>query len=178
MNTLNAKDFWLRFECQYRGSPHVHDIAWLKDGPDVKKVLSLEDPSRKEFIRYINKTMSASNPAVLPDGSNVSDAPPPKVNLHICNKPYSEVEDHTQDLHDLIATCQRHTKCSAAYCLHTKNGIQECHFHYPKPLQPEPVIVQTEEDNHEPVVMAARNDGLINSYNPNQLSTWRGNVDM
>jgi len=51
-------------------------------------------------------------------------------------------------------------------------------FPLPKPLQPETVIVQTEEDNHESVLITARNDRLINSYNPIQLSAWRESVDM
>ena len=44
---LKAKDYWLRFEYQHRGSPHVHSVAWLEDAPDVEKVLSsaVEDPS-------------------------------------------------------------------------------------------------------------------------------------
>ena len=125
---LRAKDYWLRFEYQHRGSPCVHGVAWLEDAPDVEKVLSsaVEDPSIvQDLIRYIDKTVTTMNPAaaVLPDGSNVSDAPLPKTNPHICNKPYSEVEDHHQDLNDLIATCQRHTHCSAAYCLRTRDGV-------------------------------------------------------
>ena len=62
-----------------RGSPHVHGVAWLEDAPDVEKVLSsaVEDPSIvQDLIRYIDKTVTTMNPAaVLPDGSNVSDAP-------------------------------------------------------------------------------------------------------
>ena len=89
--------------------------------------------------------------------------------------PYSEVQNFEEDLSDLIATCQRHTCCSAAYCLRTRNGQQKCRFGYPKPLQPETSLVT---DDGDPVVLTARNDGLINSYNPLQLSAWRANVDM
>ena len=76
---------------------------------------------------------------------------------------------------DLIATCQRHTRCSAAYCLRTQNGHQKCRFGYPKQLQPETTIVTADT---EPELLTARNDGLINSFNPVQLSAWRANVDM
>ena len=117
------------------------------------------------------------NPAVFHDGSIVSNAPPPLINPHICNKPYSRVKEYQQDLNDLIATCQKHTRCSAAYGLRTKRGVQECRFNYPKPMQPEKVI-STEEEHCEPTLTTARNDGLINSYYPVQLSGWRGNVDM
>ena len=80
------------------------------------------------------------------------------------------------DLVDLIATCQRHTRCSTAYCHKNKKGKQECRFGYPKPLQQVTSII-TQEDG-EPVVLTARNDNLLNGYNPVQLSAWRANVDM
>ena len=102
-------------------------MAWLEDAPDVEKVLAADDPSsQEELITYIDKTVTTINPAILPDGSNVSDTPLPKTNPHVCNKSYTEVEDHHQDLCDLVATCQRHTRCSAAYCLRTKHGVQKC----------------------------------------------------
>ena len=44
----------------------------------------------------------------------------------IRNQAYTEVENYEQDLANLIATCQRHTHCSAAYCLRTKNRHQQC----------------------------------------------------
>lgn len=176
---LKAKDYWLRFEYQHKGSPHVHGVAWLEDAPDVEKIVSSEDPShQQELIRYINKTVTTINPAILPDGSNVSDAPLPKTNPHVCNKLYSDVEDNQQDLCDLIATCQRHTRCFAAYCLRTKDGVQQCRFGYPKELQSHTTINRDEDNNQEPTLVTARNDGLINSYNPTQLSAWRANVDM
>ena len=80
------------------------------------------------------------------------------------------------DLVDLIATCQRHTRCSTAYCLKKKKGKQECRFGYPKPLQPTTSI--TSQEDGEPVVLTARNDSLLNGYNPVQLSAWRANVDL
>ena len=133
--------------------------------------MTLLQLQRKNFC----KVVSTINPAVLQDGSNVDEAPPPKTNPHICNRSYLEVEDFDLDLADLIATCQRHTRCSAAYCLRTRNGQQKCRFGYPKRLQPETALVT--EDN-DPVLLTARNDGLINSFNPAQLSAWRANVDM
>jgi len=129
-----------------RGSPHVHGIAWLHNAPEVANILASDDPSYQELhVRCINNTVSTTNPSVLQDGSNISDAPSPQTNPHICNKPYLEIDHHQQDLDDLIATCQRHTRCSPAYCLHTINGIQNCRFNYPKPLQSETVINRDEE---------------------------------
>ena len=176
VDILGASDYWLRFEWQHRGSPHVHGLAWLKDAPDVRRI---EDPqesgAQQDIINYVDKLVSTTNPAVLPNGSNVGDAPAPKTDPHICHQAYSNIDDLDQDLADLVATCQRHTRCSAAYCLRTRGGTQQCRFGFPKPLQPDTALV-TEEG--EPVILTQRNDGLTNSYNPIQLSSWRANVDM
>ena len=179
VGVLGARDYWLRFEWQHRGSPHVHGLAWLPDAPDVEKLLSTSDDTelqeaKMEITQYADSLVSTNNPAVLPDGSNLDDAPQPKTDPHVCNKPYTEVTDFDQDLADLVATCQRHTRCSPAYCLRTKNGRQQCRFGYPKPLQANTAIVV----ENEPTLLTARNDGMINSFNPVQLSAWRANVDM
>ena len=175
IGVLGATDYWLRFEWQHRGSPHVHGLAWLPGAPDVEQLLAdSSDTVKEEIIKHADQLVSTVNPAVLPDGSNIADAPAAKTDPHICNKMYKDIPDFDDDLADLVATCQRHTRCSAAYCLHTKHGKQECRFGYPKPLQPHTAIV-TED---EPTLLTARNDGMINSFNPVQLSAWRANVDM
>ena len=136
----------------------------------------IHSDSEDQLIIIIDKTVSTINPAVLHDGSNICDAPLPKIDPHICNKKFSDIESYSLT-DDLIATCQRHTRCSTAYCLHIKNGVQQCRFGYPKPLQSETTII-TDDNTNEPTLMTARNDGLINSHNPIQLSAWRGNVDI
>ena len=174
IGVLGANDYWLRFEWQHRGSPHVHGLAWLPRTPDVEQLVADSSDTVKEIIKHADQLVSTVNPAVLLDGSNVADAPAPKTNPHICNTAYEDVQDLDEDLADLVATCQRHNRCSAAYCLRTKHGKQECRFGYPKPLQPHTAIV-TED---ELTLLTARNDGMINSFNPVQLSAWRANVDM
>ena len=77
---------------------------------------------------------------------------------------------------ELIATCQRHTRCSPSYCLITKHGQQQCRFRYPKPLQQ--VTTSTRNEDGDIELLTQRNDPLINSFNPIQLSAWRANVDM
>lgn len=176
VGVLGACDYWYRYEWQHRGSPHVHGLAWLPNAPNAEALARSDNEQDKAgLIQYIDSIVSTYNPGLLPDGSNQDDAPLPKTDPHVCNKPYSEVDDLRQDLTDLIATCQRHTRCSSAYCLRTRNGIQNCRYNYPKSLQQQTTI---EIEDGEPVVHTARNDGLINSYNPIQLSAWRANVDM
>ena len=110
VNILKATDYWMRFQWQHRGSPHVHGLAWLPNAPDVENLLSsspdLVESTKEKIIEYADKIISTINPAVLPDGSNISDTPPPKVDPHICNKPFSQVTDFEEDLSDLIVTCQ------------------------------------------------------------------------
>ncbi len=93
----------------------------------------------------------------------------------MCNQQYQGINNLEMDLVDLVATCQRHTRCSTSYCLKRKRGKQECRFAYPKPLQ-QVTTITTQEG--EPVVLTSRNDNLLNAYNPVQLSAWRANVDM
>uniref|UniRef100_A0A1X7V3Z1 Helitron helicase-like domain-containing protein n=1 Tax=Amphimedon queenslandica TaxID=400682 RepID=A0A1X7V3Z1_AMPQE len=156
----------MRFKWQHRGSPNVHGLAWLPNAPNVEKLLSsspdLVESKKEKIIEYADKIISTINPAVLPDGSNVSDAPPAKVDPDICNESYSKVTDFEEDLNDVIATCKRHTYCSESYCLHTHNGKQECQFGYTKDLQAQTTINITVE---EPVILTACNDGMLNSFN-------------
>jgi len=178
---LGASDYWFRFEWQHRGSPHVHGIAWFADAPNVEQLLASQEDSDllgalEEITTYVDGMISTMNPAIALDGSNAEHAPLPQTKPHVCSKSYTDITDYNLDLIELIATCQRHTRCSAAYCLKKKKGKQECRFGYPKPMQPVTTIVSTEEG--EPEVFTARNDRLLNSYNPLQLSAWRANVDM
>ena len=40
IGVLKATDYWMRFEWQHRGSPHVHGVAWLPNAPDVEQLLT------------------------------------------------------------------------------------------------------------------------------------------
>ena len=179
---LGATDYWFRFEWQHRGSPHVHGLAWLPNAPDAEKLLSCDDSSQlldvvDEVIAYVDELVSTVNPGIPADANNVqNDVPKPKTNPHVCNRSYGEITDLDMYLVDLIATCQRHTRCSTAYCLKKKKGKQQCRFGYPKPLQSATSI--TSQEDGEPVGLTARNDSLLNGYNPVQLSAWRANVDL
>ena len=96
------------------GKPHIHGMAWLHNAPNVEEILA--SPSnisqKEELIKFIDSLVSTSNLAVLPDGSNLESAPLPMINPHVYSRLYTQVEDYQQDLVELIATCQRHTKCS------------------------------------------------------------------
>ena len=75
--------------CSLSGSPHVHGLAWLPDTPDVEQVhVDTNDDLKEEIIKHADQLVSTINPAVLPDGSNITNAPTLRVNPHICNKMY------------------------------------------------------------------------------------------
>ena len=120
----------------------MHGVAWFEDAPDVEKLKSAQDDAElmdavEEIVSYADCLVSTMNPAISADGSDAQNAPLPKTKPHICNKSYAEVDDFHMDLVDLIATCQRHTRCSTAYCLKKKkNGDLECRFKYPRTCSP------------------------------------------
>ena len=151
----------------------MHGIAWFADAPDVQHLLAAEDYSDliggvENVTSYADSIVSTINPAISMDRSNAENAPLPQTKPHVCNKPYSEVEDIKMDLIELIATCQRHTRCSPAYCLKKKKkGVQECPILYPKPLQP---VTTIDMEGGTPTLLTQRNDCLLNIYNPVQLS--------
>ena len=129
----------------------------------AEKMLSCDDSSQLlgEVIAYIDELVSTVNPGIPADGNNVqNDVPKPKPNPHVCNWSYGEITDLDMDLVDLIATCQRHTKCSMAYCLKKKKGKQQCRFGYPKRQQSATSI--TSQEDGELVVLTAYNDSLLN----------------
>jgi hypothetical protein len=121
VGVLGITDYWMRFEWQHRGSPHVHGLAWLPNAPDVQLLSSPDtfDAVKEKVIRNADHLVSTCNPAVLQDGSNVNDAPPAKTDPHVCNQAYTNIQDFDRDLIDLVATCQRHTLLSSILSTHT-----------------------------------------------------------
>ena len=55
-------------------------------------------------------------------------------------------------------------------------GRQACRFGFPKPILLNTTLDVA--DDEQPVVTTARNDALLNAFNPMQHSAWRANVDM
>ena len=78
---LGVTDYWMRFEWQHRGSPHVQGLAWFPDAPDVEQLLSspdsVPDAVKEEITEHADSLVSTINPAALPDRSNIDIAPAP-----------------------------------------------------------------------------------------------------
>ena len=50
---LGVKDYWLRFEWQHRGSPHVHGLAWLRGAPSIEQDVLPEASALEQITRLI-----------------------------------------------------------------------------------------------------------------------------
>ena len=56
VDILGVTDYWFRFEWQYRGSPHVHGLAWLQNAPVAEKLLSCDESS--QFLDVVEHVIS------------------------------------------------------------------------------------------------------------------------
>ena len=74
------------------------------------------DTTKEELIRYVDNIVTTLNPAIPPDGSNADDAPKPKTNPHICNKPYDRIEDFNQDWQHLMKQTPAQVQDLAPFC--------------------------------------------------------------
>ena len=90
------------------------------------------------------------------------------------------VDNRDNDYHRLANTVERHTRCSAAYCLKQKRVdlLAECRFGFPKPLQEETelsleLVVCKNTKSVESELHTKRNDKRLNSHNSVMLENWR-----
>ena len=202
-NTLDAEWHWYRYEFQARGSIHCHGIAKLKNDPGICKLAkvavdgfkaekesqlvensyqmhqTVQDGKKASHIicSYADWLLSTYNPNPPENGNWV------KPQTHPCQQKMFDV-DCSNDLVNLINTVQRHTRCSANYCLRKTNGSDlKCRFKFPKALcentqlEFEPRTSQTNND-FKVNVITTRNDPRINNYQPLQLLGWRANCDI
>lgn len=96
IDVLGATDYWIHFEWQHCGSPHVHGLAWLANAPDVAAIDSSTNVSaaqHDEIITLVDKLVHTTNPTISPDGSNVENLPPPSTMPHVCTRACSDVHD-------------------------------------------------------------------------------------
>ena len=92
------------------------------------------------------------------------------------------MENINGDFSDLVNSVQRHTKCSAAYCLRKKGNQDEptCRFKYPLPEQACSCLSfeKLTDGSIRATLTTKRNDPRVNSHNRLQLQHWRANVDL
>ncbi|XP_066932700.1 uncharacterized protein [Clytia hemisphaerica] len=210
--SLNAEWHWYRFEfAVMRGSIHCHGLAKLKDDPGICELtekalqgflaqqtlsnqteIDLENNTllnlaviegnnaERQICDYVDSLMTAMNPIEGP----VDEWEKP--NVHPCKKRLEDIpeEDLEQDYIDLANSVQRHTKCSSAYCLRTKNDKQECRFKFPfeccekTHLTFEKVKLKGCGEKYVPNIVLKRNDPRMNRHQQLQLQSWRANCDI
>ncbi|XP_052129235.1 uncharacterized protein LOC113212961 [Frankliniella occidentalis] len=163
------KDFWWRFEWQFRGSPHVHALLYLEGAPDVTRLKEMTPEEFADVVAYFDRIVSAWNCGLgLPNSAE-----------HPCRKRTSDVapEDRERHLGEILNRVQRHTRCSEGYCLRRKRPGQplECRFKFPFPLSDETQIVF--DDKGEPQFVPRRNDPLLNGHIIPAILAWIGNMD-
>ena len=197
-DTLDAEWHWYRLEYQARGSTHAHGCVKLKNDPGICTLVTKaatawltqqdnpDDASTSDLIQegeeaktavlqYADWLVTTCNMA-LPD--EFWRLPNP----HPCAVSVDEVSDLERDYCDLVNTIQRHTQCSAAYCLRKKSPQQEpkCRFDYPRPLLPESTLTfeKLSDNTIRATLTTKRNDPRVNTHNRLMLQNWRANVDV
>ena len=106
----------------------------------------------------------------------------PTADNHPCALNPLQITGNAKDYCNLVNAVERHTRCSAAYCLHKKSDqvLAKCRFDYPRQTT-EATNIQFEtlpSGRIRAKVITKCNDPLINTYNPTLLQHWRANVDL
>ncbi|KAM4060963.1 PIF1-like helicase [Hirsutella rhossiliensis] len=160
---FNVTDYWDRYEWQGRGSPHNHGLYWMQEGPAA----DMEDEAARDMF-----ARGEGNPlSVDPLG----------------------VEMTFLRLSQIVNRCQRH-RCNTTYCLRVRKGSgdlardmegaagdieaanvanpeRECRFDFPRALRELAAVIRKEGRSYY-IFEAARNDSLMNHFNPAIILGW------
>ncbi|EXU94568.1 helitron helicase-like domain protein, partial [Metarhizium robertsii] len=181
-------DYWDRYEWQGRGSPHNHGLYWMENCPGV----DMEDEAARDvFARTWGFHITAINPEpsrTVPQGEgNPLSVDPLSVEMTFLR------------LSQIVNRCQRH-KCNTTYCLRARKGTgdlardmegaaadieaanaanpeKECRFNFPRALRELAAVIRKEGKSYY-VFEAARNDNLMNHFNPAIILGWLANIDI
>ncbi len=200
-DSLDADWHWYRLEYQARGSTHAHGCAKLKNDKGICTLVETaatgwlaqqemeSSAGREELLIAIEEGAKAkaaalkyANWLVTTSNDNVPDSTWSLPVPHPCAVKFQHIADVNTDYHDLVNSVQRHTRCSAAYCLRRKPGQQDqqCRFDYPRPLQERSTLEFERLDSGiiRATLRTHRNDPRVNSHNRVMLQCWRANVDL
>ncbi|KAG7000331.1 hypothetical protein FocnCong_v013276 [Fusarium oxysporum f. sp. conglutinans] len=161
---FNITDYWDRYEWQGRGSPHNHGLYWMDSCPGT----DMDDEAARDA-------------KVIPERDPLS------------------IEMTFLRLSQIVNRCQRH-KCNTTYCLRVRkrtgdlardmegaaadieaanvaNPERECRFDFPRALRELAAVIRKEGRSYY-VFEAARNDSLMNHFNPAIILGWLANIDI
>lgn len=180
---FDINDHWVWYELQVQGSGHIHGLYWTKE--------SLKVDELEKYLLYWGKLVLAKNS----DG-RLSLNP-----VHLCSRPFGTLHNNRQELTEVVNCCQWHTKCNQAYCLWKQKDTNEtiCKFNlsqilrkslmwlmrliqvgkvnFSQPLWEKP-DVNNESNLCYQTFALARNDPLLNNYNPAVTMGWLANIDV
>ncbi|XP_012146256.2 uncharacterized protein LOC105663231 [Megachile rotundata] len=99
---FKVADYWSRFQWQWRGSPHIHGLLWLKDAPSIDEMRLTESLALRIKEYFDNKVLAINPFRSLPPAS-----------VHPSRKRFSDIDNENlnTDLGHLINKFQRHTRC-------------------------------------------------------------------
>ncbi|KJZ71537.1 hypothetical protein HIM_09075 [Hirsutella minnesotensis 3608] len=185
---FNVTDYWDRYEWQGRGSPHNHGLYWMENGP----VADMGDEAARDlFARTWGFHITAVNPEprrTVPQGEgNPLSVDPLGVEMTFLR------------LSQIVNRCQRH-RCNTTYCLRVRKGSgdlardmegaaadieaanaanpeRECRFDFPRALRELAAVIRKEGKSYY-IFEAARNDSLMNHFNPAIILGWLANIDI
>ncbi|KJK73474.1 hypothetical protein H634G_11287 [Metarhizium anisopliae BRIP 53293] len=152
---FNVTDYWDRYEWQGRGSPHNHGLYWMKESPAADMEDEAAHPLGMEmtFLRL----------------SQIVN----RCQRHRCNTTYClRVRKGSGDL-------ARHMEGAAAdiEAANVTNPERECRFDFPRALRELAAVIRKEGKSYY-IFEAARNDNLMNHFNPAIILGWLANIDI
>ncbi|XP_044717905.1 PIF1-like helicase domain-containing protein [Hirsutella rhossiliensis] len=155
---FNVTDYWDRYEWQGRGSPHNHGLYWMQEGPAA----DMEDEAARDmFARVWGFHVTAVNPEprrTVPQGEgNPLSVDPLGVEMTFLR------------LSQIVNRCQRH-RCNTTYCLRVRKG-SGVSFRLPRALRELAAVIRKEGRSYY-IFEAARNDSLMNHFNPAIILGW------
>jgi len=103
---------------RYRGSPLMHGLRWLKDGPDMTNISSLTAEELSKVIEYLDRLVVAIHP-------NTSEAP---AIVHPCRRRrrLGDVSGKSEDMAQMLNTVPAVNKAlRASIFLHLHNFEME-----------------------------------------------------
>ncbi|KJZ70034.1 hypothetical protein HIM_10585 [Hirsutella minnesotensis 3608] len=168
---FNVTDYWDRYEWQGRGSPHNHGLYWMENGP----VADMGDEAARDlFARTWGFHITAVNPEprrTVPQGEgNPLSVDPLGVEMTFLR------------LSQIVNRCQRH-RCNTTYCLRVRKGSGDlardmegaaADIEAANAANPE----REKEGKSYYIFEAARNDSLMNHFNPAIILGWLANIDI
>ncbi|KAJ2971743.1 hypothetical protein NQ176_g7543 [Zarea fungicola] len=168
---FNVTDYWDRYELQGRGSPHNHGLYWMANGPVPDMA---DEAARDIFARRWGFHIAAMNPEpnrAMPQGEgNPLSVDPlaPQMQYHVLLACAKENRGPGEDMEGAAANIE---------AANVADPQRECRFNFPRALRELAAVIRKEGKSYY-VFEAARNDSLINHFNPAIILGWLANIDI